>query len=178
MRMSPARRFCAVLLFGMLGACGGPLDEEDERASAVAVAGAAPLHLFSPPQAQTDSEILLLWDSPANLHQLAFAGYVIFQDGANVGQTTKLGFTASGLSPHSSHVFTVRTKTRDGSLSPASNPLTVSTRPSGQVLDVRSFGAVGDGSTLNTAAIQKAIDSCPSGGTVLIPAGTFKSGAL
>jgi exo-poly-alpha-galacturonosidase len=48
------------------------------------------------------------------------------------------------------------------------------------VLDVTAaaYGAVGDGTTLNTAAIQKAIDACPAGGKVVIPTGTFKSGAL
>jgi len=37
---------------------------------------------------------------------------------------------------------------------------------------------VGDGIVMNTGAIQKAIDDCSPGGTVLIPAGTFLSGAL
>ncbi|MDP4291612.1 MAG: glycoside hydrolase family 28 protein, partial [Bacteroidota bacterium] len=40
------------------------------------------------------------------------------------------------------------------------------------------FGAKGDGVTLNTVFIQKAIDQCPAGGTVLIPKGVFLSGAL
>ena len=39
--------------------------------------------------------------------------------------------------------------------------------------DVRSFGANGDGDTLDTAAVQQAIDACHEqrGGTVLFPAG-------
>lgn len=46
--------------------------------------------------------------------------------------------------------------------------------------DIRSFGAVGDGATLNTKAIQKAIDQASSdgGGVVLIPAGKFVTGSL
>jgi exo-poly-alpha-galacturonosidase len=47
-----------------------------------------------------------------------------------------------------------------------------------KVFDVTQYGAVGDGNTLNTVAIQKAIDECTSGGKVLIPSGTFLSGAL
>lgn len=41
--------------------------------------------------------------------------------------------------------------------------------------NVRDYGAVGDGKTLDTAAIQKTVDtaSAAGGGTVLIPAGTF-----
>ena len=42
------------------------------------------------------------------------------------------------------------------------------------VVDVRTFGAKGNGATNDTAAIQKAINSLPStGGTVVIPAGTY-----
>ena len=42
------------------------------------------------------------------------------------------------------------------------------------VVDVRTFGAKGNGATNDTAAIQKAINSLPStGGTVVIPPGTY-----
>jgi polygalacturonase len=42
------------------------------------------------------------------------------------------------------------------------------------------FGAVGDGKTINTVAIQKAIDHCAEagGGTVVVPAGVFVSGTI
>ncbi|TNF42703.1 MAG: glycoside hydrolase family 28 protein [Bacteroidetes bacterium] len=47
-------------------------------------------------------------------------------------------------------------------------------------LNIVSFGAVGDGKTLNTPAIQKAIDEVSSkgGGTVIVPAGRFLTGAI
>ncbi|HUI30543.1 MAG TPA: glycosyl hydrolase family 28 protein [Candidatus Acidoferrales bacterium] len=53
-------------------------------------------------------------------------------------------------------------------------------QPCAQTYYVRDFGAVGDGKTINTAAIQKAIDSCREngGGTVVVPTGTFISGTL
>ncbi len=46
--------------------------------------------------------------------------------------------------------------------------------------DVRDFGANADGKTLCTEAIQKAIDACAAagGGTVHLPAGTFRSGTI
>ncbi|TXK49349.1 glycoside hydrolase family 28 protein [Pontibacter qinzhouensis] len=49
-----------------------------------------------------------------------------------------------------------------------------------QVYDVKRFGAVGDSVTVNTAAIQRAIDACfqNGGGTVLVADGVFSSGAL
>jgi exo-poly-alpha-galacturonosidase len=46
------------------------------------------------------------------------------------------------------------------------------------VHDISKLGAKGDGETLNTKIIQDAINSCAPGDTVLIPAGTFVSGAL
>lgn len=48
------------------------------------------------------------------------------------------------------------------------------------IYDIRNYGAVGDGKTLNTAAIQKAIDDCASknGGTVLLEDGTYMTGSI
>jgi polygalacturonase len=46
---------------------------------------------------------------------------------------------------------------------------------------ITKFGAVADGKTVNTKAIQAAIDKCASnkkGGVVVVPAGTFLSGAI
>jgi hypothetical protein len=56
-----------------------------------------------------------------------------------------------------------------------------SLKVSAQPLDIRQFGAKNDGKTLNSAAIQAAIDTCHrrGGGQVLIPAGgVFLSGTL
>jgi polygalacturonase len=48
-----------------------------------------------------------------------------------------------------------------------------------QVYNIQNFGAVADGKTINTKAIQRAIDSCgKTGGQVLIPAGKYTSGTL
>jgi hypothetical protein len=47
-----------------------------------------------------------------------------------------------------------------------------------RLYNIRDFGAKGDGKTLDTAALQAAIDTCTreGGGTVLVPAGTFVIG--
>ncbi|MEP7130923.1 MAG: glycosyl hydrolase family 28-related protein [Sphingomicrobium sp.] len=45
--------------------------------------------------------------------------------------------------------------------------------------DVRDFGAKGDGRTLDTRAIQAAVDSCAGrGGTVYLGQGTYVSGSV
>ncbi|MEI6493314.1 MAG: glycosyl hydrolase family 28 protein [Verrucomicrobiota bacterium] len=51
---------------------------------------------------------------------------------------------------------------------------------SGARVSIAEAGAVGDGQTVNTVAIQKAIDqlAAKGGGTVVVPAGVFVSGAL
>ncbi len=52
--------------------------------------------------------------------------------------------------------------------------------PGQNYFNVRSYGAVGDGKTLDSPAINKAIDAAVAtgGGTVFVPAGTYLSGSI
>ncbi len=54
------------------------------------------------------------------------------------------------------------------------------TKTSGLFFNVREHGAAGDGQTLDTAALQAAIDAgaAAGGGTVVLPAGTYLSGTI
>ncbi len=46
--------------------------------------------------------------------------------------------------------------------------------------NVQKYGATGDGSTLDTSAIQTTIDTCHAhgGGTVWVPAGQYVTGTI
>jgi len=48
------------------------------------------------------------------------------------------------------------------------------------VYNITDFGAVADGKTVNTTAVQKAIDTCnqSGGGTVTVPTGTYITGTI
>jgi exo-poly-alpha-galacturonosidase len=86
--------------------------------------------------------------------------------------------TVANLQPATRYTFTVRSVDAAGRESRDSERVTQSTTAAPRVFDVTSFGAVGDGATVNTRAIQAAIDACSPGGKVVIPAGVFVSGAL
>jgi exo-poly-alpha-galacturonosidase len=87
-------------------------------------------------------------------------------------------FVATGLVPDTAYTFTVRSVNQAGTESADSAPVTARTTKVARVFDVTDYGAVGDGTTLNTTAIQAAIAAATPGATVRIPAGTFKTGAI
>jgi hypothetical protein len=59
---------------------------------------------------------------------------------------------------------------------PAQSP----SKPGLRIFDVREYGATGDGQTLDSAAINKAIDACNAagGGTAYLPPGVYLSGCV
>lgn len=135
-----------------------------------------PKNLIAPPGTETDSTITLLWEKPDNC--TAMMSFEVYQDGLLVATMNKTNYTASGLIPGKSYSFFVKTKDAKGKESEPGETLVRNTKEAGEIFNVLSFGAKGDGITKNTKAIQEAIDACSPGGTVYIPSGTFLSGAL
>ncbi len=163
----------------------------------------APVDLRVPPMAFDEKSITLAWAKPASHVSIvdyhvyvrgrlvgaasadpgsAAKPYVdaFYADPANAAQvrTVNDSFTVTGLRPASRYTFTVRSVDSAGRESRDSAPVTATTTPVPRVFNVLDYGAVGDGTTMDTKAIQAAIDACTPGGKVLIPAGRFLSGAL
>ncbi len=135
-----------------------------------------PKNLISPSGSETSSSIVLIWDKPDNYSDIT--GYDIFKNGQLSGSSKITNYTVSKLKPNTTYTFSIKSKNTKGELSEACNEIKVTTRKQGKILNIKKYGATGDGVTLNTKVIQKAIDECPLGGTVLIPAGIYLSGAL
>lgn len=66
------------------------------------------------------------------------------------------------------------------SAGPHASPAATDNTLGARIYNIRDFGAKGDSKTLDTAALQAAIDTChkEQGGTVLVPAGVFIIGTV
>lgn len=122
------------------------------------------------PGTLTDTEAILFWEEPQGE---AAKKYTIKVNGHKTATTTANSFRLSGLKPNTTYSISV-----DGHTGRHKGDVRFTTAKPAATLDVRDYGAKGDGTTINTKAIQRAIDECPAGGTVMIPAGTYITGAL
>lgn len=120
----------------------------------------------------TDTAITLFWDKPAAAG--AVETYTILRNDTVADTTTKTHFTLEHLLPETE--YTLFVQWRGGGI----GELTVRTTPTKHWLDVAAapYNAVGDGKTMNTAALQKAIDDCTENECVFFPAGVYLTGAL
>lgn len=122
------------------------------------------MKITMPPAAVTQSSIAVVWDRTE-------PEYEVYVNGSFYEKTNRGDSTIEGLMPDTEYEITVRGRESAGSI-------TARTRVMGGIFDVRDFGAAGDGVTVNTKAIQAAIDACAKDGVVLIPEGIFVSGAI
>lgn len=135
-----------------------------------------PLNPLIAPGTLAATSATLVWDKPECYDDIVC--YHLFLDGKKIGTSTKCNYRLEGLEPASWYSLSVKAEDKSGELSPETTPVKFKTQLQGKVLNITDFGAKGDGTTINTKAIQKAIDACPKYGTVLIPDGKFVSGAL
>ena len=98
--------------------------------------------------------------------------YSVFLNGKEVlSNRTENVFSLYHLLPNTSYTVLLRCGKKE-------EKRTFCTPEETVLLDVRDFGAAGNGKDSSTSAIQAAILSCPAGGTVYFPKGIFLSGPL
>lgn len=118
----------------------------------------------------TAETITLYWDKP-KASDRPFV-YQIRVSDRLYAEVSRTHCTLTDLLPNTVYDITVcQAETKLGRMQ-------VKTLPKRKRLIVTDFGAVGDGKTLNTAALQAAIDHCGPGEEVYLPAGIYRTGAL
>ncbi len=126
----------------------------------------------------TEESVLLLWNRSSLIDAAELEEYHIYRDGKWMDVTQKLGYRAEGLEPEQRYHFMVEAIGKGGEVL-ARQDVYAKTTAASPVMNVLEYGVKGDGKCLETCFIQRAIDECPMGGTVLLPAGhIFVSGAL
>jgi exo-poly-alpha-galacturonosidase len=150
----------------------------------IATTPSASLALQLSPHSLRSSSATLIWNK---IRPAASASapviYEVLRDGEPIARVAHTHFTATGLAPDRDHRFAIvaRSAATDedaGAAELARETLSLRTPAAEPVVSVLEHGAVGDGKTLNTRALQTAIDACPPGGVVRVPEGVFLSGAL
>ena len=133
-------------------------------------------NFYVPVSARTEDSLALLWDKPEYAERIK--EYRIYVNGELAGNTTATDYTLNGLQSATEYELYVQTVRKDGERGISSQIIKACTKASAQIVNILDFGAAADGKTVNTRSIQAAIDACPKGGKVLIPKGTFVSGAI
>lgn len=124
----------------------------------------------------SSSSVTVLWDKPGVYKDVV--RYHIRLNGKEIANAGRCNYMFTNLKPSTAYSCTIQSEDKNGKLSSNSITVAFTTRAEEKVLDITTFGAKGDGLTVNTKAIQHTIDACPRGGVVRIPAGVFVSGAL
>ena len=111
------------------------------------------------------------WDTYAN-------HYKLYLDGSYCGETKKTHYSFIGLSPKRTYQICLEAYIDEKLI--GKRRLSLTTKPAKKPIDVSKppYNAVGDGKTLNTQALQKALDDCTVNDFVCFPAGIYLSGAL
>ncbi len=119
--------------------------------------------------------VVLYWDLPDTFEK--GNRYVISMNGEEIEETEKCHFRVSELTPETSYAFKVAMVGESEFLI---GEAIITTEAVKTVIDVTEapYYATGDGKTLNTKALQAAIDDCKPGECVYLPAGDYMTGSL
>lgn len=123
------------------------------------------------------NSIVLYWDLPDNYKK--GNTYTVLQNGNKVGETESCHLKITDLQPNTEYTYSIAMY-ENGKCVENIGEIICKTEPVRNRIDVTKapYNAIGDGKTLNTAALQKALDDCKEGECVYIPEGDFMTGSL
>lgn len=125
-----------------------------------------------------DNEIKLWWDYYSECKEGCV--YRVFLNGNLYKETEKTHCSFKNLEPATTYLFRVELVNESGAQILDLGEKTATTYATKRKIDVTKapYYAVGDGKTVNTKALQKALDDCTASDCVYFPAGVYLSGAL
>lgn len=174
---------CAMLLVPLVPEAAFVREGNTAYASAANINDSLPANLYSPadlrmaPASNTDTTAVLAWEKP--LFYSNITRYNIYDSGGiRVGSTDKTYYKLVGMTPETMYTYTVRAQDNSGNESLDSNEVQITAKRTGIRFNVKDYGAAGDGSTLDTVAIQTAIDAVTPGDTLYFPPGRYVTGGL
>ena len=123
-----------------------------------------------------EDSIILFWEKEWQTR--GFPEYSVYLDGALVLATEKTHATLRALVPDRDYAVRVL-RAFGGEVSPIFDAC-IHTPAARRRIDVTlpPYSAIGDGVTVNTRALQAAIDDCRAGEAVYLPRGVYLTGAL
>lgn len=130
----------------------------------------------------TDAEsIMLYWNKPYATYKKLV--YLVKDDAGHEVEVDKTHAILKNLEPEREYriqvlVYGVRKNERKLLGNLMEKTIRTGRKKEDILVTDEKFGVVGDGETLNTAAIQKAIDSCQKNQRLVFPKGIFLTGAL
>lgn len=123
----------------------------------------------------TEDSIALNWN---RLREQDVVTYIILVNHNIYGFSYHGDYIMEGLSPCTSYEIEVRALLKGNVEVDMRLCRNIQTKRKAKVHNILEYGAVNDGDSVSTAGIQKAIDACHEGDVVLIPTGSYLSGAL
>lgn len=130
----------------------------------------------------SDTFAEVFWDLP--LDATPSCSYILLKDGVETAKCTHTHYSLENLSPETEYEIEVRILYPETSLQKerckSLGLIKIKTKKPKSKIDITKspYCAVGDGKTLNTSSIQKALDDCDKDSLIYIPEGTFLTGAL
>ncbi|MBQ8320567.1 MAG: glycoside hydrolase family 28 protein [Clostridia bacterium] len=125
-----------------------------------------------------EDEITLYWEKQWELPD--DVEYRALLNGRTVGSTLKTHFSFKNLHPTTEYNVQIERLDELGDVAEVLYKATLRTLPAKRRIDVTKppYNAVGDGKTLNTEALQRALNDCTENDCVYLPQGMFLTGAL